>query len=398
MNDTINPSLKNIRQALEILGNPQDEYLSIQIAGTNGKGFVCSFLEQAFLQQKPNLSIGRYISPHLLSVTERISVNGIDISEQRFYELYKDLFAKEYSEDSFQKEAIIDPSAKLRGVELTYFERLTAIAFYYFKQEGIDLAILETGLGGRWDATNVINPEKALATAITNVSMDHMEYLGDTVEKIRAEKEGIKKTGVAHFEGYDWDTEDAAIDPNSLHGCNTKLAAEIFEKITKVKLNSYQREKVLEKVNQRYLARFDWDENSQTLIDAAHNPAAALKLKQFIRNLDDARRIYLIAMLDKDYKNYIENLFKNLINNEDIIVFTETKSNRDSSSKELSEYCKSKFSCNQIENFADNKEAFEFVKDIKKTDDQIIVSGSIVHCANYLNWLRQQKKSQAELN
>ncbi len=168
--------LENIRTLLAALGDPQNNYLKIQIAGTNGKGSVCAFLDSICLSA--GVSAGTFTSPHLISITERIRINGSDISEEDF--------ARHASR-------IRDTSAYLRAngqLEYlpTFFEQITAIALTAFAEAKVDLAILETGLGGRLDATTAANAEIA---AITAIDYDHQEYLGETLTEIAAEKAAI---------------------------------------------------------------------------------------------------------------------------------------------------------------------------------------------------------------
>ena len=154
-------------------GNPQNSFPSVHIAGTNGKGSTSHML--ASVLQKSGYKVGLYTSPHLKSFTERIKINGQEISEvfvAQFVEENKDFFSS------------FDPS---------FFEITVALAFEYFKKEKVDIAVIETGLGGRLDSTNIITP---LLSVITNIGWDHQQLLGDTLEKIASEKAGIIKPGV----------------------------------------------------------------------------------------------------------------------------------------------------------------------------------------------------------
>ncbi len=154
-------------------GNPQDHFKTIHIAGTNGKGSVSNML--ASVLQEMGLRTGLYTSPHLKDFRERIRVNGRMISQKNVIG-----FIREYK----QEIDLIRPS---------FFEMTVAMAFDHFKKEGIDIAVIETGLGGRLDSTNIISP---LVSVITNISYDHMQFLGDTLDKIAWEKAGIIKPGI----------------------------------------------------------------------------------------------------------------------------------------------------------------------------------------------------------
>ncbi len=165
--------LKNISSLLEFFGNPHKKFSSIHIAGTNGKGSTSALLASSLISS--GYKTGLYTSPHILSVNERISINGFSIPEHRLNDLV-----------NVSKKEIL----KLRA---TFFETLTAIAFQYFSEEKIDIAVVETGLGGRFDATNVIVP---ILSIITNISLEHTEVLGQSIEQIAFEKAGIIKKDI----------------------------------------------------------------------------------------------------------------------------------------------------------------------------------------------------------
>ena len=165
-----------ITDLLQHLGNPHLQFKSIHVAGTNGKGSTCSFL--ASILQEAGYKTALYTSPHLVKFNERIKVNGNDISDQYLASLAKK----------------IKKTAEQHKIELTFFEFTTALAFLYFARQKVDIVVVETGMGGRLDATNVLHP---LLSVITNISFDHQKHLGDTLEKIAWEKAGIiKKDGI----------------------------------------------------------------------------------------------------------------------------------------------------------------------------------------------------------
>lgn len=161
-----------MRAALERSGNPHLRVPTIHVAGTNGKGSVCAMLDSAL--RAAGLRVGLYTSPHLCRVNERIRIAGADISD---------------ADLETRLAAVLQ-----REPDLSFFEVLTLIAFEAFAEASLDVVILETGLGGRLDATNVV--DKPLATAITGVALDHQQYLGDTLTAIAREKAGICKAGV----------------------------------------------------------------------------------------------------------------------------------------------------------------------------------------------------------
>jgi dihydrofolate synthase/folylpolyglutamate synthase len=172
-NSAFKKDLTNTLMLCEALGNPQNEFKSIHIAGTNGKGSSSHMI--ASVLQSAGYKVGLYTSPHLKSFTERIRINGRPISE----------------------EGVVDFVARLKPtidqVQPSFFEMTVAMAFDYFRNEEVDVAVIEVGLGGRLDSTNIITPEISL---ITNIGFDHMDMLGDTLEKIAFEKAGIIKDSV----------------------------------------------------------------------------------------------------------------------------------------------------------------------------------------------------------
>lgn len=171
--------LRRVEMLLERLGNPQRVAKSIHVAGTKGKGSTAAMI--ASILTRAGYRTGLYTSPHLLSFTERIQIDGRPIVEDAFSRLVEALKA----------EAEIVNQSGVFG-ELTTFELLTALAFAYFKEMKVDYQVLETGLGGRLDATNVVKPEVCV---ITSISFDHMDVLGETLTRIATEKAGIIKSG-----------------------------------------------------------------------------------------------------------------------------------------------------------------------------------------------------------
>ena len=165
--------LENIEALLDIIGNPQRKLRSVHVAGTNGKGSVSSFLSSYF--QELGYKTGLFTSPHLVDFRERIRINGEMIPVQDVLD-----FFEKYQE-------------KFQHLEPSFFEITTALAFHYFAEQKVDFAVIEVGLGGRLDATNVITP---LLSVITNISLEHTQLLGDTIAKIAYEKAGIIKDRV----------------------------------------------------------------------------------------------------------------------------------------------------------------------------------------------------------
>lgn len=167
----VRPGLDAIRAACSGMGNPQDGLSVIHVAGTNGKGAVCALIDSAL--RAAGFRTGRYTSPHLVSLNERFFLDGTPASDDKLNAAF----------------------ASVKGVgSLTYFELLTATAFELYGRERVDYVVLETGLGGRFDATNIV--ESPRLSVITRIGLDHCDWLGHTIAEIAAEKGGIIKTGV----------------------------------------------------------------------------------------------------------------------------------------------------------------------------------------------------------
>lgn len=194
--------LERARRLAELAGNPQEKLRFIHVAGTNGKGSTCAFLESIY--RAAGLKVGLFTSPHLISFTERIQINRVPISETEVARLAGILKG--------------DVQTFAAGDEPTFFEVVTAMALRYFSEQAVDLVIWETGLGGRLDATNIVTP---IASVITNIQHDHEKWLGSTLAEIAREKAGIIKPGVPVVTGVQDDSawrviEQTAKERNAL--------------------------------------------------------------------------------------------------------------------------------------------------------------------------------------
>ena len=165
--------LEHTFRLLDVIGNPQENLTMIHVAGTNGKGSTCAMI--ASILHASGKNVGLYTSPHLIRFNERIRINGYPIPDKQII--------------TFMKKV----GPVIQEIESTFFETTTAMAFDYFKEQKVDVAVIETGLGGRLDSTNVIKPK---VTVISHISMDHMDILGKDIEKIANEKAGIIKNNV----------------------------------------------------------------------------------------------------------------------------------------------------------------------------------------------------------
>lgn len=300
--------LNRIQKALETLGNPQDDLQYIHVAGTNGKGSVCTMLES--ILREAGYKTGLYTSPHIYDYTERIKIDGINISKEVFASLFEEV-------------------NKL-DVHLTEFEILTVIMFLYFKRNNVDIVILETGLGGRFDATNVI--KKNLCAIITQIDLDHTERLGDTKEKIAFEKAGIIKPDCPVITSMGYEAiRDRADELNSLLVFVSPFVPPEFIESLSLK-GLHQRENlalVITAINYLFKnidgetikrglskvknpCRFEYFKEKNLIADASHNPNGIQALRN---NLDyyfpnENRRFVFGCLKNKDYEKMMKILFQ----------------------------------------------------------------------------------------
>lgn len=408
--------LDNISSLLTKIGNPHQKLkLIIHVTGTNGKGSTVAFLNS--ILSEAGFKVGVYTSPHLLSFTERIALNHKLISEE---EVAQGL--------TFIKKSIP------RGINLTYFEVATALAFHYFSQNEVDITILEVGLGGRLDATNVINSQIAV---ITNIDYEHTEWLGNTLAKIAYEKAGIIKensmvvTGAAFKEAL-LVIEEVAKEKNSSlsvlgrdikyqidHGkfsvrgdgfkyqdleisllgrhqvVNAALAISVVELLKKKGINVSLEElgKGLKKANWPGRAQI-LSKNPTILLDGAHNPSAANSLRLLLEDGYSRKpKIIILGILkDKDIKEIIKELFKK-VDDTIIVVLCEPNCSRalltEEIKKEVLKYLKE----DKVKEIKKIKEAIEYAKEIATKDHLICVTGSLYTVAEALEYLNKKATS-----
>lgn len=320
----IKAGLERITQLAQALGNPQNFYRTVHVAGTNGKGSVCAMLAE--ILKAHGLKVGLFTSPHLESYCERIRVDGVDIP--------KDDFANELAR------------VKSCGVSCTHFEALTAAAFDYFRRRDVDIAVIETGLGGTFDSTNIITPEVSI---ITNVARDHENILGD-IDSIARNKAGIIKRGVPTVTaatGHPLEIiRRVAEDMSSpLHEvtapCDVVInlrgehqrwnAAVAIEAAKILGVDGSAIERGLKSVT--WIGRFEVVENPAgvVVIDGAHNPHGAQALRRALdKNFPRGQRSWLFGVLaDKDFRAMLDVLF----NAGDSVIVTEPPSQRAASSE-----------------------------------------------------------------
>ena len=309
-----NFGLENTRKLAALAGNPQEKLRFIHVAGTNGKGSTCAMLESIY--RAAGLRVGLFTSPHLVSFRERIQVNRQLIPEADLVRLVAEIqpLLKQFPADN----------------HLTLFEVVTVIALKFFAEQNCDLVIWETGLGGRLDATNIVTP---LVSVITNIGFDHTQWLGDTLEKIAAEKAGIIKAGIPVVTATDEPSALAVIEKTareknapltkvdlefgiqnselSLLGEHQKTNAALARATVEVLQKQIP---VTEENIRQGLATTNWPgrlqliqktDGGKILLDGAHNLAGAKMLRSALEKNFSSAKITLIfgALADKNWSD-----------------------------------------------------------------------------------------------
>lgn len=300
------PGNGGLIKLLEYLGNPQDSLSFIHVAGTNGKGSVCA-MTSAVLRDC-GYKTGLYTSPFINVFNERIQINGENIPDEKLAELA----------------TCVKSAIDCMELEISEFARITAIAFLYFKSEECDYVVLETGLGGRLDATNVIKTPKVCV--ITKIGLDHTEYLGDTAQKIAAEKCGIIKKGIPVVTGDFQEKSVVAVITEYCKTAGSRLITAPSECEFKTNLKgSYQKSnasvaaevcrllKIPEKNIKNGLLNVSWPARFEFLrpnliLDGAHNPDGISALIKSLKELDKNIIIVTAMMRDKGYRECAEML------------------------------------------------------------------------------------------
>lgn len=317
----INLGLARTLEALEKLGNPQNDIDFIHVAGTNGKGSVCALLNEILCTYFLNtdVKIGLFTSPHLFSYCERIKVNNENISQD---ELDKYIKIASDSQD-----------------ELTEFEILTVAAFLYFKDKNVKYVVLEVGLGGKFDSTNVI--KNTLCSVITTIDYDHTARLGNTIEEIAYQKAGIIKQNCPVVIGCDnlgldvvkkyasdfnaplYEVKSLAkpsfssilidnkeYDFSLLGDYQTKNLALALETLEHLPFKVSEETLKIALKNVRWKFRLEYDKEKNLLIDGAHNPSGIKALREFLNKYfpDDKKTFIFGCLNNKDYENMLNEL------------------------------------------------------------------------------------------
>lgn len=402
----VKPGLGRIRKLLAALGDPHKAYPSIHVAGTNGKGSTSAILHSILSQR---YRTGLYTSPHLRRFNERIRVNGA---------LIKDT-------EVVRAVVRIEAGAKKAGIRgLTFFEFTTAMAFLHFRDKGVEAAVLETGMGGRWDATNAVVP---VVSVITNIGLDHTEFLGPDIKSVAFEKAGIIKksipvvTGTDKREalrvlcaaakeknspisvlGADFKTEGAAkgrFDYTgplwTLKGLSVGLRGAHQRSNAACALAALEtvsgRFRVTEKEIRRGVAGVVWPGRVEVLktrplviVDSAHNPEGAATLRDALGSFKYSRLILVIGvMADKD----IDGLFARLIPLADTVIFAAPATQRAASEEVLLEkarpYGKKAVAGGTV------KEACRAALKEARSKDAVCVTGSIFTVGEARGYLKK---------
>ena len=404
--------LETVERLLDLTGNPQRLLPSIHIGGTNGKGSTAAML--AAILQAAGYRTALYTSPHLLDFTERIRVNGVPIPEREVTELTGEL--KEISSAHFAHHPTPDPSSD-RLPHPTFFELTTAMAFLHFVRQGVDAAVIEVGLGGRFDATNVIIPHVAV---VTNISLEHQEYLGRTVAEIAAEKAGIVKPGVpvvtaTQGESYEvirrtaTDSGSPLVHVQESHSFSTRAsgltgqtldvtgpcrhyaglrvslagrhqAVNVMTAIAAAEVLESRGFRLGESAIREGLAQARWpgrlqivSNSPRIILDGAHNPAAAEVLAAFLNEHRSQlnRLIMLFGVLqDKDWEAMLAPLGPLA----DHTILTRPPGDRGADPHELAgadRYCP------KVEIASDLEAGLALARSLAGPDDTILVSGSL---------------------
>ncbi len=410
--------LGRIKAFLEKIGNPQENLKCIHVAGSKGKGSTCAFI--AYILKEAGFKTGLYTSPHLSDFRERIRIleQKSEVRSQKSEfdgmiskEQFTNLVAKLKPQiDKFNKTSQFGP--------LSFFEVYTAIAFEYFKEKKVDFAVLETGLGGRLDATNVVNP---LACAITPISLEHTYLLGSTLKAIAAEKAGIIKnkgqiviTSVEEKDALDVikqrckefaaklfvlnkdfsfkkiksDSKEQIFNVSGISGNYKNLKINLLGEhqlinaataVACVEALRFQNINVSKEAIKKGLQATRWParfeiigNNPKIILDAAHNPASARALKEtFKENMNSTKPILVFGISnDKD----IPGVVKELTAITDDIILTKSDNPRATEPKELKKF----FAQNKNITLTKNtKQAMELALEKAKINDAILVTGSL---------------------
>jgi dihydrofolate synthase/folylpolyglutamate synthase len=371
--------LHRIRAVLEALGNPQREFRSVHVAGTNGKGSTCAMIEAGL--RAAGIHTGLFTSPHLIEPTERIRIDGLPVTHEQFREAFQ----------------VVHERAESLALDChpTYFETVTAMGFWLFREMHVQTAVVEVGLGGRLDATNVIEP---VLTVITPIDFDHETYLGHTIEAIAGEKAGILKPGVPAVFARQRGEAQAVIEARAAElGIRIARAAEFkirdleidargskFSGLVCPLAGEHQVDNAIAAalalqalgVPPQGIEEAQWPgrleqvaPNPDIILDGAHNPAAARALGRYLKRFYAGRKLWLIygAMRDKAVEEIAGILFPLA----DELMFTAANSSRALRPEALAELAR------RGESAPDIATALAAVSSRASADDVVMITGSL---------------------
>jgi dihydrofolate synthase/folylpolyglutamate synthase len=356
-------NLDNIKNLCEIIGNPQKSIKTIHVAGTNGKGSVCNMIYNVY--KRNGYKVGLFTSPHLFDFRERIITNDIWISKGYIIKFY------EKNLKSFKK---INPS---------FFEWTTALAFSYFRDSCTDINIIETGLGGRLDSTNIINPEISI---ITNIGLDHQNILGNTLEEIAREKAGIIKENIPTLIGPNIEAKSIFEDLSKAKNSNLYIVENNYNlnenSIPEYQLKNWETaKKAVQIINSNIKIKGEisdyltvkgrWhtvETNPKIILDIGHNKECLIEAQKQLL-MEKFLKLHLIIGFSDD-KNI--DAILSVIPRADFIYATKSNNERSLNPAIL----KDKLNLNDEHIFNDFKFAFKTVKNFADKEDLIFITGS----------------------
>lgn len=394
--------LGGVQKLLDKIGNPEKELKCIHVAGTNGKGSVCAML--FYILKEAGYKVGLYTSPHLKKFNERIRVNGHFITDKEIVDYF--LRVKPHITNLRARTLAMraSPLARSRTSRSrstqSFFEITTAMAFLYFKEKNVDFVVLEVGLGGRLDATNVVKP---LVSVITNIGLEHTDLLGDTIEKIAFEKAGIIKNKVPVVTGAKGKAlevieniakkRNAALFLTKRHKDvkfhylkgqfqqqNKDIASttiDILQKFYSIKISQKQAINGLKKT--KWSGRFQFI-SKKVLLDCAHNPSSFEVLRNELNVIKKQKNIkYFIFVVGIQSDKNITIMLKTINHLISTIIFTKSKHEKASNPKKLLKIFNKINTNNLIKTkvISNPKKALSYAKEIADKKDLVVVTGSI---------------------
>lgn len=411
-------SLEHTRECLRRLGNPQDKFKVIHVAGTNGKGSVCAFI--ASILREGGFACGLFTSPHLVTINERFQIDEVAVDDETFLKAF--LKVRELSQELVEE----------GNYHPTYFEMLFLMGMIIFAEKKVEYVVLETGLGGRMDATNSI--ENPIASVITSIGLDHIQYLGDTIGKIAGEKAGIIKakipviydenkeeaTTIISQTGeemksplYPVTTQDSQIESVSPDGIDFSFSGNLYGEqkyhipfiapyqvmnaslaLTCMGVLSKKLGLTLEHL-QNGLARTRWQGRMETIasgviVDGAHNEDG---IQAFLQTAEYFQKDYPLTLLfsavsDKDYGKMIEEICERIAFQQ--VITTEVGGYREVPAKELAELFE-KNGCKNVSSISGVEKAYCKAAAAKGHKGLLFCAGSLYLVGEIKTYLANEK-------